>query len=81
MFNDNDEFTGTVGFNSLSECSKIAFHLLPKYWGRGIMSEASIAAIEWRRIQGTCLQLGNEPDDTTEPVRQINLDCEPRSST
>ena len=54
---DKDEFTGTVGFNSLNECSEIAFHLLPKYWGKGIMSEASIAAIQWRRSQGTCSEI------------------------
>ena len=47
-----DEFTGTVGFNSLGDRSEIAYHLLPKHWGKGVMTEASKAAIEWRRDNG-----------------------------
>ncbi len=46
------EFTGTIGFNSLGECSEIAFHLLPRHWGKGLMTEASNAAIQWRRSLG-----------------------------
>lgn len=42
------KFSGAVK-DSLENCSEIAFHLLPKHWGKGIMTEASQAAIEWRR--------------------------------
>lgn len=47
-----DEFAGTVGFNSLGGCSEIAYHLLPRQWGRGVMFEASRAAVDWRRDHG-----------------------------
>lgn len=53
LLQDSDEaFTGTVGFNSLTTCSEIAYHLLPKHWGQGIMTEACEAAIDWRRGNG-----------------------------
>ena len=60
---DSDEaFTGTVGFNSLTTCSQIAYHLLPKHWGQGIMTEASEAAIDWRRGNGaTEIEAFTEP--------------------
>lgn len=53
MLQDSAEpFTGIVGFNTLEDCSEIAFHLLPKHWGKGLMTEASQAAIDWRRDTG-----------------------------
>ena len=45
-------FTGTVGFNSVSGCYEIAYHLIPAYWGKGIMTEASLAAISWAEENG-----------------------------
>lgn len=44
-------FAGTIGYNNLSDCHELAFHLLPKYWGKGIMMEASIVAINWSKTQ------------------------------
>lgn len=41
-------FVGTVGFNSLEQCSEVAYHLIPIHWGHGLMSEATAAAIDWR---------------------------------
>lgn len=50
---DNDfRFIGIVGFNSLGSDYEIAFHLLPKYWGRGLMLEASKVAIDWAYSRG-----------------------------
>lgn len=46
------DFVGTVGFNSLTQCSEIAYHLLPQHWGKGVMTEATKAAIQWRRDEG-----------------------------
>jgi len=46
------EFTGTIGFNSVSHEYEIAYHLLPKHWGKGVMSEASKAAIDWASSRG-----------------------------
>lgn len=47
-----DAFAGIVGFNSLLDCSEIAYHLMPRYWGKGIMTEACKAAIAWQRGNG-----------------------------
>ena len=49
LVNDGFNFAGAVGFNSLGRCSEIAYHLHPRYWGKGIMSEACRAAISWVR--------------------------------
>ena len=46
------EFVGHIGFNSLTACSEIAYHMNPDYWGKGIMTEAALAAINWRRGNG-----------------------------
>ncbi|MCR9278063.1 MAG: GNAT family N-acetyltransferase [Pseudomonadaceae bacterium] len=42
-----NRFAGTVGFNALAQRAEIAWHLLPEFWGRGIMSAACGLAIEW----------------------------------
>jgi ribosomal-protein-alanine N-acetyltransferase len=47
ILQDDACFAGAVGFNALGECSEIAYHLVPRYWGRGLMSEACRAAISW----------------------------------
>jgi len=49
----NSTFIGHIGFNSLSECSEIAYHMNPDYWGNGLMTEAAETAISWRRERGT----------------------------
>ncbi len=48
---NSSDFAGSVGFNSLGECSEIAYHLIPKFWGNGLMSEACSASIEWVKEQ------------------------------
>jgi ribosomal-protein-alanine N-acetyltransferase len=47
-----ETFVGHIGFNSLSKCSEIAYHMNPDYWGSGIMTEAAKAAISWRQENG-----------------------------
>jgi RimJ/RimL family protein N-acetyltransferase len=47
-----DEFVGHIGFNSLSDCSEIAFHMNPDFWGNGFMYEAATAAIKWGHDNG-----------------------------
>ena len=37
-------FVGTLGMNSLGDCPEIAFHMHPRFWGRGLMTEAARAA-------------------------------------
>lgn len=61
---DTGAFTGTVGFNSVGPCAEIAYHLLPAYWGRGIMTEACQAAINWQQHRGgKALEAFVEPDN------------------
>jgi ribosomal-protein-alanine N-acetyltransferase len=48
---DEEEFVGTVGFNSLSPAAELAFHLRPEFWGLGLMREAAEAALGWLRVQ------------------------------
>lgn len=50
---ENSTFVGHIGFNSLGVCSEIAYHLNPEYWGKGIMLEAAMSAIEWIRSRGS----------------------------
>ena len=40
-------FMGMVGFNAISPVPEIAFHLHPRFWGKGYMLEAARAAMEW----------------------------------
>lgn len=64
LANSQNNFVGTFGFNSLSDSYEIAYHLLPKYWGKGIMSEASKAAIEWAYFRGaTSIEAFIEPEN------------------
>lgn len=49
---EDDGLVGHIGFNTLSTCSEIAYHMNPKYWGRGLMTEAAKAALAWRKAGG-----------------------------
>ena len=42
--------------DSLGRCAEYAYHLLPRYWHLGLMSEATRAAFEWVREIG-CVEL------------------------
>lgn len=52
ILESENEFTGTVGFNSCADYFEIAFHLLPAYWGQGISTEAAKAAMNWAQDNG-----------------------------
>lgn len=61
---ETNSFTGTIGFNSVTACAEIAFHLIRDYWGQGIMSEAGKAAIDWCGQSGrTEIEAFIEPDN------------------
>jgi ribosomal-protein-alanine N-acetyltransferase len=47
LLRESGEFAGTAGFNSLGACSEYAYHLHPRHWHQGLMSEATAAAFEW----------------------------------
>lgn len=34
----------------IAECCEIAYHLIPRYWGKGLMSEACLSAIKWATV-------------------------------
>ena len=58
-------FTGIVGFNSVKDCSEIAYHLIPTFWGQGVMTEAAGAAIDWQRGNGvTEVEAFIDPENT-----------------
>lgn len=40
-------FIGMAGFNAISPIPEIAFHLHPRFWGKGYMLETASAAMEW----------------------------------
>ncbi len=64
LLETDDPFLGTVGFNSLSDQYEIAFHLVSDYWGKGIMTEASTAAIIWAFSRGaTSIEAFIEPEN------------------
>ncbi len=50
-------FVGIAGFNQLGPCSEYAYHLHPRFWGQGLMSEASLLAMEWLRGWPDCTQV------------------------
>ncbi len=45
------DFVGAVGFNTLGPCSEYAYHQHPDFWGQGLMTEASQAALGWLRLR------------------------------
>ncbi len=47
LLREDQVFAGAVGFNSLGGCAEIAYHLVPRHWGCGYMSEACDAAVGW----------------------------------
>ena len=60
----SNQFVGTIGFNSLTDCAEIAYHLIPNYWGMGIMTEAYTAASKWAVTRGvTHLEAFIEPEN------------------
>ena len=46
------EFAGALGFNSLGARPELAYHQVPRFWGRGLMSEACRAALDWAQAHG-----------------------------
>ncbi len=52
VLRDQGEFIGAVGFNSLGVCSEYAYHLIPRFWGRGLAAEASQLAVAWSFARG-----------------------------
>lgn len=67
----DNEFYGIVGYNSLGSCSEIAYHLHPDYWGKGFMTEACLAAINWAKIQYRAIEI--EAFIDSQNIRSIGL--------
>lgn len=65
------DFIGAIGFNSLGSCCEIAYHMRPRYWGHGYMSEACRAAMAWafEEYGASSVEAHIEPEN----VRSIRL--------
>jgi len=50
-------FAGAAGFNALGRCSEYAYHLDPRFRGRGLMTEASQMALDWLRARAGCREV------------------------
>lgn len=50
-------FAGAAGFNALGPCAEYAYHLDPRFQGRGLMTEASRMAFDWLRARGGCSEV------------------------
>ena len=62
---EEDFFAGTIGFNSLRNPYEIAFRLRTILCGRGIMTEACAAAIQWSTENGaTGIEAFISPENT-----------------
>ncbi len=67
-------FVGHLGFNSLSTCSEIAYHMNPEFWGRGLMTEAAQIALSWRRDDGAReAEAFIEPENTASIALALRL--------
>ena len=67
MSRETGDFMGAAGFNALGPCSGYAYHLHPDHWGQGIMSEASLAAIDWRLQPDSCADICTSIDAEIDP--------------
>ena len=52
VLRDQGEFAGALGFNSLGICPEYAYHFVPRFWGRGLATEASRVALAWSFSRG-----------------------------
>lgn len=71
LLRETRDFVGIAGFNSVGEVSEYAYHLMPTHWGKGLMSEVTVVALNWIRGLGLC----SEFEAFIEPgnVRSISL--------
>jgi ribosomal-protein-alanine N-acetyltransferase len=69
LLRETNAFAGIVGFNAVGEQSEIAFHLNPDQWGAGVMTEASVDALDWLRDLGVC----KECDAFIEPENEKSI--------
>lgn len=74
---DGGEFFGALGFNSLGACAELAYHLRPDFWGKDIMTEACLAAIEWAKNAQKCVEveayIALENTKSTAMVERLNF--------
>ncbi len=69
-------FAGTIGFNRLGIDSEIAFHLVPAFWGQGIMTEAAQAAIDWasaNEAQQICAFIEDENINSIKLAQRLGM--------
>jgi [ribosomal protein S5]-alanine N-acetyltransferase len=54
---EDGSFVGTLGLNEVGDRSEIAFHMRPAFWGRGLMTEAVDAVLQWLQQDTQCLEV------------------------
>jgi RimJ/RimL family protein N-acetyltransferase len=65
LLRSDNAFVGAVGFNSVGPAAEFAYHFVPSYWGRGLATEASRAAIEWAFSHGaSSITCNIEPENS-----------------
>ena len=75
---DDGSFVGHIGYNSLSVCSEIAYHMNPKFWGQGFMTEAARAALDWRMAGGVNeVEAFIDPENTSSIALALRLGMTP----
>ena len=65
---EGGEFCGCCGFHPSGEDSmELGYHLLPRYWGAGLATEAAKGAIEYAREELTPAKIvaGHHPENTS----------------
>lgn len=74
------EMLGHIGFNSLGPVSELAYHLHPDHWGKGVMSEAAAAAVDWARhsTPETILEAFIEPENKGSIRLALRLNFTPK---
>ena len=80
VLNEDRGFIGHIGFNSLADCSEIAYHMNPHYWGHGYMTEAAEMVIDWRVSTGAKeIEAFIDPDNAGSIALALRLGMMPTS--
>ncbi len=75
----NETFIGAAGFNALGESAEYAYHLIPRFWGRGLAQEAARLAIGWAFENGATVVECFVEDANARSIRLLErLGFEPR---
>lgn len=73
---EGGDFVGAIGYNVLGSNAEYAYHLIPRYWGRGLAAEASLTALAWAFSSGAesieC-HIESANSRSIQPVRRLGF--------